>query len=811
MISVRQNLCFCIILAIALNSSFVDSSKYLLTPAEKVFLAFIPQCTIYFSRSQEDNIGFQRFVELCTFPKFNQPQPCVTLHSKTPTTSFQHYGFPPGSFSLHKNLLYNNSMTEDYYRRSSVGRMVSTKHFTKCFLYLSNLYDPFVNGSPTVASLLERIQSFEAGRIFPDYLLLLINASVNSPDFLYYKTSYISSPIFARRSKVLVTDESEGKIYMFCQPCGFKILKAENEADNTYDQKQHNEQPLNLVGSRGHSSSIVPGNEEDTVRIGSLIDLEQHFGFLNNVGENEIKILWTKLHRSLENFGRDIKDDEANNYWHNFSDTSLLNICGGFGIGILEYIRKIDDNIFYERGKSDPQESCLYKIVFETHNFSGIRSNENINTLPFQLLTYKQVVGHHHESVHVYFPDGARIQGFQYSIFVDNSLISSEFDLVALTRPFEATVWITLLGAILFLAFIVKIMGGKFNSLLQIFAILLEQDVVLKIRKNGNVCLVLGVWMLATILLRFAYTGTMYSFLSSLTYPKVPSSLESLVNRHLDKYGVFVGQGESEVLGQYVLAKLQEIEKNGTEIKFLSNFKRAYKTLYEHDLQRLWLSQVSGNESEMDPFEETFGLNRFAFISLTHPTKAFSSYNFYPGGINGQGGSGGAGGGGGYEGNDHSGNGGSQKMLPPQWEPPIPFESALIATGKYLHFRSDNTSMNPSVWLFHGHHDYFTQYFCHDLSSLIQAGIYLKWEQLMNAHIEKKYIEKLNLKMGTHFSSLSSTERHASLLTFQQVNNYSLRVIWTLYYGGLVLGFLAYAREIIRLNLPKRPKTMFLP
>lgn len=125
---------------------------------------------------------------------------------------------------------------------------------------------------------------------------------------------------------------------------------------------------------------------------------------------------------------------------------------------------------------------------------------------------------------------GSHSYGLKYSIFVrqpETSMNSKH--IMSLVAPFDTIGWIIILGSTAVMNVILKLSGFK-EGMFWIFSTLIEQG------ENGrlflskhNVMLTLG-WLYTAILLRLAYTSSLYSYMTKDPVPKdIPSAFDDLL------------------------------------------------------------------------------------------------------------------------------------------------------------------------------------------------------------------------------------------------------------------------------------------
>jgi len=122
-------------------------------------------------------------------------------------------------------------------------------------------------------------------------------------------------------------------------------------------------------------------------------------------------------------------------------------------------------------------------------------------------------------------------------VFVESNrhLNGVSIDAQALFRPLSATFWVLLTCTFLGVAAFAQIMGLK-QALFFLFSILLEQDANLQKRSYVIRTTVL-LWAFACIVIRLAYTSSMYSYLTIEPDPKIPQTfVESVSNEKFHKF-----------------------------------------------------------------------------------------------------------------------------------------------------------------------------------------------------------------------------------------------------------------------------------
>lgn len=708
------------------------------------------------------------------------------------------------------------------------------KHLPSCNAMITNIIHPFSTAqhfkNVELLSLL-KLDSYESGKVVPDYIFVWLPKDYLKPNFStdgYFINSLSNSKLF------VVDDMFPANLLLYCLPCNL-----------TVNIVQHHDQ--NKAGSKNESCiKGVMANLGDFIKLGpsETIQLET------------IQHIWNDHHLNLHNW-KDLNGAQNEN--------SANTVCGPVTVGILNYIKQEYgyENLF-SNGRSglehlDPQKVCLYMTILQKHNFRGLGPSFKIIRqflgIPVPRLPYYgeiPIENRRQPGVKgdVCFADGSHTQSYHYAVFLSKSLLQLEFDLKAVSRPLDGYCW-----ALIFIL-LVLIELGIFRLTpgvprLFTIAILFEQGVRFKGCKKWQGLLSLALWMLSALQLRLAYTGCNYSFLTTSTHPKIPPTLEEILGQvGEEKMGIFSSYKEFPDLHELIKIMLGKVELlNGNAFKFWSRLNRDLQILNDADIAEI-LKHDKKTFIKM-PMKNSFKLfDRFVLVTKTEISR-HSARRYKKPDYGSEGGSAfdknGAGGGGGYPapnvtntsiavpGNSGYG-GGSQSGCPeyvhhspqsnllnecatiyayqmsqedPEWAPDLPFELTLMASDIFMHrMNSDSSAKIPArVWLFQGKKDFFTKFFYKDLGSLIHSGIYQRWQQLRDENVERDYIQ--NIQKGTPGATLkrgesSSTSWHSrfSWITFEKVNNYSLRVIWSLYLLCVVISVVAYFKEICVLSIP---------
>lgn len=505
-------------------------------------------------------------------------------------------------------------------------------------------------------------------------------------------------------------------------------------------------------------SGIIPASRQN-ISQGIALNLEKYLVGFESFRDDVIQMFWQTLYGRLERF----EDIDVYPDRRSASHLADARVCGDIPQGIFRYVSILGISVMVQHPDNirqpDAQEECPYKTILQKHNFSGVNSNSlQIQDKPLAIWYGRSSPKYsYHKGLEapVYHSSGAAIQGFQYSVYLDKQLIKREFDAAALTRPFKTLSWAFILATILILVKILHILQKRI-LLFHIIAIFLEQEVIIK--GNGKFCFILALWLLASSHLRQAYTGRMYSFLTTETKPTVARNLRILVNEQSDLYDLYISPSQFDLLKELIMEDIQDIktspEKEGV-FKYLSNFMRQVNLMstYELNLIHRNFSGAVGHASTAENFRKMY--SRYAIISETNPTKTLRRYcgptAWY----------------------------GQEDLREDQPEPPIPYETVLQSSGNFLRFRNDDyRSIQAGIWAFQGYRDFFADYFCRDLEALIHSGIYAKWESLMTYYNEKDHFQKLGEEFGPIYKAPPKLSGGARLMTFEKVDNASLKVVW---------------------------------
>lgn len=765
--------------------------------AELIFLQLVQQCTLVFFGNPTDTLIFRRFYEICYSSSHSHY--CITLHIPIPNSNFFGQSFPR---HFYQSVLpqFNNSFR-------------SSKFTRYCLVLLQSFYQESnsLNGwkNSFESSLL--LESSETGRLTPDYIFIPIPA--NPAEDIFNQTSPLSHIHMyhagTKNSKIFLISEMENyrhKTFMFCHTCEYTISTTKIPPKTSQYHSPNLSYALDL-------SFPMYSNIQVTVKYGRALEIS--LGNTENFNLEYIDALWMKLHSNLGNF--ESKSKSENDFKSNNT------ICGSISQGIYSIARPSQE--FAYSGHHgivglgtpiDPQKACLYHTILNKHNLSMIPSIFESYAMPqvphFEESDFDRQQNQYdffspeHRKLFfgkIFLSEGVSLKGFHYSIFVNQRYLKQEFDLRALSRPLDEYVWGLLLVAFSSLAVVLMRLHKNVEPL-SILAVALEQSIFMKRNWTGQTCMIFLLWIFLTIQLRIAYTGSNYSFLTALIPPTVPGSLEELVNeREEKKYGVFCSPAEFSELQLYVNERVKNTSKSGSSsIKFWTNLLRDLQIMTELDLQTILMNKTAQN---LKPSFKSYGshYHRFAFLSKNEiSTLSTQKWDVKIGGSVS-----------GFVSNGNAGGMGWSLEIDQEqetkWEPHLPYETSLIASGKYFRFSPNDRKTIPSKhWLFQGKKDFFMDFFQKDLGLIVQAGIYAKWEEMKNVQVENEYMTTLKTESAANFNPGRSSQRSWTMrfasITFERVNNLSLRAIWCLYSTCMAVSLLAYFKEIILLNIPRQ-------
>lgn len=783
----------------------LEKSTNRYSTAEKVFQQLIPSCILLFFGNPYETPLFNRFHEICHSQ--SDIGLCIKIHLYTPYYSSFRY-----IFSLIGGL-------------ERLVTSTSQKRFSKsCIVILHTLSDipppPSENVQygfentpmePEWRSILFQTIEVDFRGFAPDYMIFSVPINPEDKNFFNTNASFISG---IKKSLILLVDEKQNdRLFMMCHTCEFTVNVTRHE-DLHGPPASGGGSPNRQDYSPSLGPGILPTDQANSVKYGVALELK-----VGDLEIDNINALWNKLHSNLQAFGDGSNIDNLPLNDNSFDDT-----CGRIPQGMYDYANRLLYQNLIKRSSSspaaDPQKMCLYNVILHKHNFSGmserfyqaLRSKNLARIIEMPHFEMAPEFPDEDENMYpswstgvlekVYIAEGISVQGFHYSIFVSKKFLKQEYDLKALSRPLDEYVWgllfVTLCSLWGFLKFL-----KRFSDALNILAILFEQSVnIHKSTKNADkLVLLITLWILTTIQLRMAYTANNYSFLTIRTPPRVPRNLKEIVNDHGggSKYGVYATATDFAELHEYINYKLDKVSKNGDAIKFWSNFYRDLQILNEFDLQNVLMNKTASQmTASLDNYNKHYA--RFVLLSKNDLSKESKERWETDKQVGTNAGAGGHG-------------AGSLIASPNEneeiWEPHLPFETTLVASGKYFRFgNNDRNTIPSSQWLFQGRLNFFTEYFCRDLGALIQSGIYSRWEELKNVKTETEYMTKMRASVGAHFTPGKSSQNTWSVrfasIKFQQVDNHSLRAIWTLYLVCMLVSTVSYFKEIIRLNIPRR-------
>lgn len=461
------------------------------------------------------------------------------------------------------------------------------------------------------------------------------------------------------------------------------------------------------------------------------------------------------------------------------------NICGGTPL-VKTYFKFRRNEETYRVW--DPQEDCTYEAILSKYfNRNKSKSANFIKQIKWPITVEFGAVGTTNQKNEYAFgkrgkffiPVSGRFQGFRYSIFIDRKSIKAEFDMTSLLEPFERVVWLMFLTSMVLLYFVMKV-SSKSIQLFWIFSVLLEQgegQLQTKLRKSLKICLLAIVWQLSAIQLRLSYTGNMFSAITAERVPPMPEKMSELFKQpNLGKFDIFSPEREMTAL---IFENWGNAGDNITFEQLFSSVKGLHATL----LREFINPQKESSSFFVNPEVKHNKFPRIALIAYTHPYKL-------------------------------------QTADPPKWSgekenktwiPPYPFDTIMLTLGQRLLIKNIDRPIRKKLWMFHGKKNFFTKSFARDLNSLVESGIYGRWEAITCRLAEARYIKSEHANLGLtdqwNFHAAACRDISDKLkppISFRRVSNVSIKVIWVLFLICIGISVAGYLKEVVRFDIPGR-------
>ncbi|CAL8130724.1 unnamed protein product [Orchesella dallaii] len=741
---------------------------------ESLFKELIPDCTIYFCGKYDEKEGplFQRLFHVCgdncvQIVSISNERPCAWMNFNQKNKRSR---FHPRDFNESFETEQQNSPELDAAYYTIFGR--SSKYSEKCLVLVSILdkRGSRHNFSESAASKLLSLQY--NGRISPK-LILIQNTRCNM------SMNHWSWDI--RIDEIELRNAPPSIILLIC-------LSGDSIYLHHYDDTE-----LKLT--------------EVSERLGKFWSLA------------ELELLWDRIrlraadrpsHYDYHQFRHDIfRNRHRFNLERDAVDNWLRNSSGTLNRSIPSLVShwichtpiinnfKMRRDYFNGHRIWDPQEECSFETIMSKYNFSGY-SSEPMESWPIQVEFQTTSGGSGNPGSmegptdgpgrrgRFYIPVAGRFQGFHYKIFVDRKSIKAEIDMTSLLKPLSYWVWFALL---LFLFSLVVIMKCSLKSfeLFWLVSILLEQGVIRrKFVKTYVVCFLTTMWLVGAFQLRQLYSANMFSFITAERVPETPQKMKDLtMDENSRKFTTVINYNEAQFLFFGDRNGVPEVDGQDNGNMFLQDLWRQTRFFYKHQLKTM-LGIQDASQSYSFLRGSSHGVKpepRIAVVSYTHPNKlVYVASPKYPGEV--------------------------QSHL---WQPTFPIDTMLLTFGQRLLIPNSDDLILPKLWLYHGKRNFFTDYFVRDLESLVESGIYARWELLTCRIVETRCLLEQNNEMQLNKSwnfvaaaCKDTSEKLKPTVSFRPVDNRSIRVIWVLFFGCLVACFLFYFREIVRFDIPGR-------
>ncbi|CAL8139848.1 unnamed protein product [Orchesella dallaii] len=691
--------------------------------AEYVFLQLVTQCTVFYFGNPLDTLLFARFLDICVLTMSGY---CKQLQS---------------SSEIAQNYSYWTQYKVSEHITDTIGNYSFTKYSDTCVVLL-----PFTDDFRMDKSFVSTV--FYSGRVSPNFVFISTPKSPRNPDLFAINVTlnfFNTYDLLSSSSIIFMINEYENKLFLFCQPCGIKIV-----------QRTWTPNEMAIMGlNYSFFATMKQISRTGPVSHGLAINLGEYLGHLEKFTIANIVLFWSKLYRNLENFNVEtgqIKKEKFDKYDQ---------ICGKVS---LHLFRQLSTSI------GSPVEACLYKTVFQMHNLnsSGYEykfdpRSPNYRCFKLSFLSYKKFKQslHHAKWQYgaYYLPQKISIEGFQYLTFIDKQILKQGFGMHVFINSLNSFAYTSIIMGLLIL-FIILTITRVFPSRVHPVAILLGQKIVWKKPVRHKIlCFILTMWLIATQSIRLVYKSNIYSFVAS-TSPNVPPNLRDAVLGNNAKYDIFVPYENSDDFARLLDSKLQN-SKNSSDFKMWSKLLKTVQILYEYDLHQFYDPKVT--------FDNVMLYKKFILISK-HPSKYIRLIARYTN-------------------NYHK--------LKYFWEYDTPAEIVFKTSEKFVWFRHKDLIFYSGVWVFLGRRNFFTEnYFQRDLDGLIQSGIYSRWEQLMGKSTEKVEMQKMARAMAGINNNSNPT--------FRKTNYSHMRYFGILYFSCVFISIVGYLKEVVRFNIPTR-------
>lgn len=440
----------------------------------------------------------------------------------------------------------------------------------------------------------------------------------------------------------------------------------------------------------------------------------------------------------------------------------------------------------------DAQEQCVYETILNKYfksNNSFLKSYTKI-IWPVALefgeawTDNRQGIDGWGKTGKFYTPFGARMQGYQYAIFIDRDSLKSEFDMQALLQPFDYLTWVHLVGTMAAMTLTFRLLSKSFNATWLFSALMEQAGLVRKFPRSYAITILALVWVYASILLRFSYTTKMYSAITADKDVVTPKNFSELVKHPFkDIFNMFVPHEESKRLLQW---KGKDLFNISEQVLWDSVTPLMHEDLLQLIKKREPNRLTALFENSQGEIKMSRPHPRIALLSYSHPNKLIYDEK--------------------WEEHDR------RNVNPKLWEKPFPYSTLLSKVGGRVIIPGENSQIRNRLWLYHGKRNYFTDRFVRDLGGLVESGIFGRWEYLAGKYSEAMYLESLEIDKGKYRNNLTGNFITAACTLFsdtmgksyQPATNYTILVIWVVYWTCLVICIFSYLKEIVRFDLPGR-------
>lgn len=439
----------------------------------------------------------------------------------------------------------------------------------------------------------------------------------------------------------------------------------------------------------------------------------------------------------------------------------------------------------------DPHEHCVYETILQKY----FRSNDSLKShakivWPIALefgeawTDNRPRIDGRGKTGKFYTPYGARMQGYRYAIFIDRDSLKSDFDMRSLLQPFDWLTWVHLVGSMIAMTIAFRFLSKSFSATWLISVLMEQGGQVRQCRKSHANTFLALIWVYASILLRFSYTTNMYSAITADKVIPIPRNFSELVKHPFNEiFNMFVPHEQSQRLLQW---KGKDLFNLSEQVLWDSVTPIMHEDLLQLIKKREGNKLISLFENSQGEIKMSRPRPRIAFLSYTHPNKLVYDEKW----------------------EEYDWRYVKQKL----WEEPFPFRTLLSKVGGRVMIPGKDSQIRNRLWLYHGKRNYFTDRFVRDLSGLVESGIYGRWEYLTRKYSEAMYLEKLEIDKGKYRNNLTGnffTAAGSPMLDnvgkcYQPANNYTILVIWVVYWTCLIISVFGYLKEIVRLNLPGR-------